>query len=196
MDSITCRVCGEVKPLDAYHRHKNKPNGRMDTCIPCRMAAIHERYGTKPARRQADPDYDEHALQRLLARREIVGDCWVFRGSLMNGYGQVRYRGRGMGAHRVAYILLVGPERDGMELDHLCRNRACFNPEHLELVPHKVNMRRAGPHNYYSRKTHCVRGHEYTPENTRTYTRPSTGRTQRFCRECERLRNNRSRHNR
>jgi hypothetical protein len=69
--------------------------------------------------------------------------CWVWQKSILAvGYGCVRINAKTKYAHRVYYERLVGPIPDGLELDHLCRNRACVNPEHLEAVSHRVNARR------------------------------------------------------
>lgn len=69
--------------------------------------------------------------------------CWTHTGYVMpNGYGQVRVAGKTMLVHRAAYEILVGPIPAGLDLDHLCRNRACYNPDHLEPVTRKENLRR------------------------------------------------------
>jgi hypothetical protein len=82
-------------------------------------------------------------------------------------------------AHRVAYEHWCAPIGSGREIDHLCRNRACVNPNHLEAVSHRENVRR-GLRGALT--THCAQGHEYTPENTARY------RGHRACRACNRER--------
>ena len=75
--------------------------------------------------------------------------CWLWTGSRDGkGYGYYSWQEPGKGAriasaHRTAYELLVGPIPEGLELDHLCRNTLCVNPDHLEPVTHQVNMTRA-----------------------------------------------------
>lgn len=93
------------------------------------------------------------------------------------------------GAHRLAYHLWVAPAPNDrlMSVDHLCRNRACVNPEHLELVRQRDNILRSpvaiGALN--AAKTHCAQGHEYTSENTYVYVHPSPRAcTERVCKAC------------
>jgi len=104
---------------------------------------------------------------RLWARveRPSETDCWTWQGPKTNGYGVIGLGGRGgatVRTHRVAYELLIGPIPDGLHLDHLCRNRACCNPAHLEPVPQSENNRRAG-----EAKTHCPYGHPLPPHGVK-----------------------------
>lgn len=83
---------------------------------------------------------------RLLSKIETCEDlaaCWKWRGSVSElGYGAFWFDGAMRPAHRVTYELLIGPVPDGLELDHLCRNRGCVNPSHVEPVTHQENCAR------------------------------------------------------
>lgn len=86
--------------------------------------------------------------------------CWLWKGATACGYGYFRHRP----AHRFAYELYRGPIPEGLQLDHLCRVRSCVNPSHLEAVTQGVNLHRGetiAARN--AAKTHCPKGHEYTP---------------------------------
>lgn len=75
---------------------------------------------------------------------EALGRCWNWVGDVNHsGYAVYKTTGRGSGAYRFVYEMHVGPVPDGLELDHLCRNRLCVNPAHLEPVTHQENCRRA-----------------------------------------------------
>jgi len=116
--------------------------------------------------------------------RKGPDDCWIWRASLMDGYGRLKINGRHVRASRFAYELLVGPIPEGLEPDHLCRNRACVNPAHIEPVTHQINdLRGVGVGALNARKAHCPQGHPYDLLNT--YISPSGGR---FCRVCQRTR--------
>lgn len=111
--------------------------------------------------------------------------CWLWLGSKdRNGYGQVRLGarpGRLIYSHRLSYEIHVGVIEEGLVIDHLCKTPACLNPEHLEQVTQAENVRR-GKGNGYREKTHCIRGHEFTPENTR---RSGPNNTFRQCITCK-----------
>jgi hypothetical protein len=108
-----------------------------------------------------------------------VDECLIWPTRRTDGYGTYR----GGYAHRFAYEDRVGPIPDGMTLDHVCRNRSCVNPDHLEPVSMGENTRRGtSPVAANARKTACVNGHAYTPSNTRLTPKG------RACRECARLR--------
>jgi hypothetical protein len=118
-----------------------------------------------------------------LRRKLIVSEtgCWIVRCSPRNGYGHISDRRRTMYAHRFMYEALVGPVPDGLDLDHLCRNRLCCNPDHLEPVTRKANLDRAFA--VRPKPTRCPSGHAYTEENTYM----SQGKY-RVCRTCRRIR--------
>lgn len=130
--------------------------------------------------------------ERFWVKVEKTETCWVWTGAKSNtGYGSFFLRKvngvtRNTHAHRWAYQALVGPIPDGMQIDHLCRNRACVRPDHLEAVTPRVNMLRGiAPAAVVQRTNRCLRDHEYTPENT--YWRPD-GTNKRQCRQCIKIR--------
>lgn len=119
---------------------------------------------------------------RFWAKVDFTGPCWVWTGyTNADGYGKLCRGTTTYAAHRVAYFGMVGEIPNGLELDHLCRNRACVNPDHLEPVTHHVNvMRGSGLAAKHARRTSCSEGHELTPENTYI---PPRG-DGRYCRTC------------
>lgn len=112
--------------------------------------------------------------------------CWLWISTInIGGYGTIRVKGTNVPAHRLSHELFKGPIPDGFEIDHLCRVRCCVNPDHIEAVTPRENLRRST--NFIAAnmaKTHCPRGHEYTPENTYQYDK----RPHRICKACEKIR--------
>jgi hypothetical protein len=71
-------------------------------------------------------------------------ECWVYDGHVDKwGYGRTYHDGRTVSVHRASYEAMVGPLPSGLELDHVCRNPACYNPSHLEPVTRSENVRRS-----------------------------------------------------
>lgn len=82
-------------------------------------------------------------LRRLLHQVTVTdSNCWEWRTLDHKGYGKVKHDGKTGGAHRYVWALVYGTPPDSLQLDHLCRNKACCNPDHLELVTAKENIRR------------------------------------------------------
>ncbi len=110
-------------------------------------------------------------------------DCWPWGASRNDGgYGQIMIDGRPHRAHRVAWQLLRGEIPTGLVIDHLCRNRPCVNPWHMDLVTNEVNIERGEFRSSRTPlKTHCPSGHTYAGENVRI---AKAG--YRVCRSCER----------
>lgn len=103
-----------------------------------------------------------------------------------DGYGRVNGHNPEL-AHRAVWRLMRGPIPKGVEIDHLCRNRACTRLEHLELVTHRENTLRGQTITARNAaKTHCIRGHPFDEANTR-YERNRWGHVKRACRTCRAL---------
>jgi hypothetical protein len=121
---------------------------------------------------------------RLLAKIEHVADCWQWTGAKQpTGYGSLWNGARPEQAHRISFRLYKGEIPKGCEIDHLCRNRGCVNPEHLRAVPHRENMRVSDTvMGRNAAKMFCKKGHPLA--GTNLYVSPKGSRQ---CRECLRM---------
>ncbi len=120
--------------------------------------------------------------QRFWEKVEKTKTCWNWTSAFnQKGYGVFNLNGKAVKAHRFAYELLKSKIPKGLTLDHICRNRGCVNPNHLECLTHKENILKGiGLSAINARKTHCDSGHPLTGKNLYF----KSGR--RFCRECRR----------
>lgn len=196
MQSTTkhCRRCDTTKPRSDFHVRSDRPGGMQARCKACqselgaeRLAAYRVSHALKRKGPKPRPVLDRLLEKCVQAQAGYSTPCWVWTAARnMLGYGKfdpgTRLRHGWNAAHRVAYELFVGPVPLGTELDHLCRNPSCCNPDHLEPVAHAVNVRRgesvAARLRAFARRTHCARGHELTPENEYRW------RALRMCRAC------------
>ena len=106
------------------------------------------------------------SMDRFWTKVEKTDGCWNWTACTHQGYGRFNHNGSAVLAHRLSYELLVGPVPTGLTLDHLCRNRKCVNPAHLEPVTRGENVLRGESlQAQNARKTHCPRGHLLSGEN-------------------------------
>lgn len=123
-------------------------------------------------------------IDRLYAKIKYLDNgCWLWTGKTKsNGYGQFTIDKKYIYVHRFSYEYHKAFIPEGLVIDHLCRNRACVNPDHLEPVTQRINLLRGETiPGIRALQTSCQNGHEFTPENT--YVKPNGTRN---CRTCKR----------
>lgn len=118
--------------------------------------------------------------------------CWLWTGTRVDGYGVIATAKRkSVKAHRLSFEMLKGPLLDGLLIDHMCRNRACVNPEHLRQVDRRTNNleNSMGQSAINAQKIMCNHGHTYTEENTKIYLKEDGSIKKRECIACAKRRN-------
>lgn len=105
-------------------------------------------------------------LQRFWAKVRKLDNCWLWMATKRKGYGRFRFQDRLVSAHRFSYELYNGEIPHEKVLDHLCKNLACVNPQHLEIVTQQENVNRGNTGLNNKIKTHCPQNHEYSFQNT------------------------------
>lgn len=129
------------------------------------------------------------AIQRFqkFIELDLLTGCWLWKGAIRkDGYGHFNLKYGSVFPHRFSYEYWNGKIPQGLQIDHLCRNKNCVNPAHLEAVTGDENRRRGLSYKHHSQKTHCPQGHEYNEENT-YYQKFKDGKQSRKCIACNKI---------
>lgn len=167
IETLPCRTCASVP---SYQNPAEVRGKNIDQIV----AIIDQRFPFPKIRKPVE--------DRFFEKVQKTESCWIWLGARCQGYGSFSPASyRSIQAYRWAYEYFRGPVPSGMQLDHLCRNRLCVNPDHLEVVTQKTNVLRGNaPPAINARKTHCKHGHEFTAENT-YHRKDSKGRKCKTC---------------
>lgn len=177
MPLITCPNCRNVRTIaDSTYRYRCNRN---KICISCssKINLTHiKNHGIYPRK---------SLVERFWAKVLKTDSCWIWQGykNPITGYGTIEINKKPHLVHRISYELFNNiklPNGHEVEINHICRNRLCVNPTHLELVTHRENtLKGIGITALHAITTHCPKGHPYNELNT--YHRPDGGRDCKIC---------------
>ena len=164
-----CKDCNRAFRLEVKHEARG-------LCSAC--------YTKRRRRGEISPVSRVDLFLEKVAKRE--NGCWEWLGpTVKQGYGRCGFKSMSRLAHRASYTLFVGPVDPDKDVNHMCSNLLCVNPDHLALLTRQEHIRetpKSNAYNAYTANT-CKNGHPFTNENT--YTRADGGRS---CRACARQR--------
>jgi hypothetical protein len=133
------------------------------------------------------PQLNNEQKGKFISKIEFSKGCWNWIGGKERGYGTLNTHGKRYAAHRVSFQLFRNEVIPlDMTIDHVCRNKICVNPFHLEVVSVSENVKRASPFFFNNFKTHCKNGHPFSEENTYRRAGRYPDRIVRHCMECRR----------
>lgn len=176
---IQCRACGkDLVPSGRNGQYRKTQRYCGPKCARTCQPIIYR------------PIEDRFKKRIIIENAGYKTPCWRWTGSFYtNGYGRIRdagAKGKLWATHIYAYEQKHGPVPAGTELDHLCRNRWCCNPDHVEAVTHRVNaLRGQAPAVLLHRSQQCKRGHEFNETNTYYYKHGTRKGRVAFCRVCK-----------
>lgn len=126
-------------------------------------------------------EFQSGLMDRILENsRPNDNGCWIWYGAKVpQGYGVLNWRGDSYFAHRLSYELFVSDIPDGLQIDHLCREKACCNPDHLEVVTASENCKRIPLRDF------CVRGHDLRLDGSFYHRKTKGGGKSRLCKLCK-----------
>ncbi len=174
--------CVQGHPLTPDNIKKLSNNSGHRVCKTCHRNTAAKYRAAKAVLRKPRPT----AKERFFKFIQKTNSCWIWIGARCGGnggkaeYGAFAHSKKQGYAHRFSYELTNGPIPKGLHIDHLCKNKLCVNPDHLEAVTHRENLMRGETlPGINAKKTYCKREHEFTTENT--YVTPK-GRSCKICR--------------
>jgi len=134
-------------------------------CLYCEKETFNPKYCSRSCTAKVNGKSKLSIEERFWSKVNKTNTCWIWTGASDKGYGRLKINGKSIGAHRISYELHKGIIPEGLQIDHLCRNRICVNYDHLEAVTLRENIQRGLSGSNMRNKTHCSQGHPYVGNN-------------------------------